>query len=153
MTAMGLVRRVIPAFLVCLACGTGTPGTGEPEALRVRVRGEEFEWHIGYAGQDQEWGTADDVHAMQNLHIPERTPITVELASADYIYGFRLPDFDVNEPAIPGLNFRAEFEADALGTYRLLGNQMCGYAHESLLGQVIVHSQPGFDDWLQEANH
>ena len=136
----------VPWFLACDWRSDYPIGGG---ALTIRVRGEEFEWHIRYPGPDGALDTPDDVYGMRNLHVPLDTAIHLEFESEDYVYGFRLPDFDVNQPAIPDLHFEADFEADLPGHYALMGNQMCGYAHESLLGHVIVQTPSKFRDWLQ----
>ena len=126
---------------VPLACTRATGNHQVPDSLTIRVTGGEFEWHVHYPGPDSEFGTADDVEAKQDLHVPVGTEISVELDSEDYIYRFRIPEFGVNEMAIPDLHFSAQFRPDSVGNYALRGDQMCGFSHSSLLGRVYVHSR------------
>jgi len=42
------------------------------------------------------------------------------------------------------------FETDSVGTYELLGDQLCGYAHRSLLANLIVQSRAEFDAWCHQ---
>ena len=128
-------------------CGPD-PLPPRPDPLVVRVRGEAYQWHVQHPGPDGALDTADDIHTRRDLHLPGETNVRIELASADYLYGFRIPELAVNEVAVPDLAFAAELRADAAGTYRLRGDQMCGFRHESLLGRVVVHDAAGYDGWL-----
>ena len=40
------------------------------------------------------------------------------------------------------------FETDSVGTFDLLGDQLCGYAHRSLIANLVVQSLADFDAWL-----
>ena len=134
------------AGVAALAC---SPEIQIPDPLVVRVRASEYQWYVVYPGADGVLGTPDDLEGMRDLHVPERTRVEVELASDDYIYGFRIPDFHVNQIAVPELSFSAAFRAGAEGVHALRGDQMCGFKHESLLGRVIVHSPPQYRAWIR----
>ena len=43
-----------------------------------------------------------------------------------------------------------EFTANNTGKYPLKGHQMCGYSHETLLGDVNVYSPYKFRNWRNE---
>ena len=91
--------------------------------------------------------TEDDVHAKQNLRLPERTRVEIEVRSSDYIYAFRIPAFGVNQMAVPDLVFTAEFETPETSVHPLMGDQLCGYAHRSLRGFVIIEPKRDFQRW------
>jgi cytochrome c oxidase subunit 2 len=139
----GAAAALALAAALAPGCDAGAP----PEALRVRVTGDEYQWRIRYPGSDGLLDTDDDVLDVQNLHVPVSTPIEVQLESTDYIYGFRIPDFGVNQMAVPELHFGASFVAAETGSYPLKGDQMCGFSHESLLGTVVVQTPSDFDRW------
>lgn len=143
--------RCFGLLALASACDHPTPDVAP---LPIRIVGEEFEWHVRYPGPDGALDTPDDVLGLRDLHIPANSPIEIELDSRDYIYHFQIPELGVNEMAVPNLEFRARLEASQTGSVPLLGDQMCGYAHDSLLGQVVVHTSSGFEDWLarQEAS-
>jgi cytochrome c oxidase subunit 2 len=132
--------------LLALACACDRPAA-ESGPIVIRVVGEEFEWHVRYPGPDRMLDTSDDVIALRDLHIPVDSNIEIELDSSDYIYQFQIPDLGVNQMAVPNVAFKARLKATQVGSLPLLGDQMCGYAHESLLGQVIVHTSSGFEEW------
>ena len=125
-------------------------GYAVPDPLVIRVRGERYEWHVQYPGRDGQLDTADDRLAKRDLHLPHRANVRIELESRDYIYGFRIPAFEVNEMAIPELDLAAPFEAGRTGTFDLQGDQMCGFQHSSLIGRVVVHDRSSYGEWLRE---
>ena len=120
-----------------------------PIPLPLRIVGDAFEWHVRYPGADGVLDTEDDVTATRDVHLPSGTPVEIQLGSTDYIYGFRIPDLGVNEMAVPDLDFRAAFVSPEPGTHALMGDQMCGYAHESLIGEVVVLEDREFGRWLE----
>jgi cytochrome c oxidase subunit 2 len=121
----------------------------DPGPLQLRIVGEEFEWWIRYAGPDESLDTADDLVVQQNFHVPEDARVEIELQSRDYLYGFRIPALGVNEVAVPDLPMFARIEAPVRGSHALRGDQMCGYAHESLIGEVVVEPRSAFDRWFE----
>ena len=142
---------VLPVMLLTpplVACDGVSEGGADPEPLKVRVRGFEYQWYVSYPGRDEILGTRDDVVGMRDLHVPVDTQIEIDLESDDYIYGFRIPDFEVNQVAVPELHFSTEFTAESIGTHLLKGDQMCGFKHPSLLGRVVVYSRSEYADWV-----
>ncbi len=141
-------RRWLSAMaLLALAC-EGDAALRWSDPLRIEIRGGDYQWTVRYPGADGRLLTADDISAKQDLHVPLGTVIQIELESDDFIYSFRLPDFGVNQMAVPELTFKAEFYPTAAGSYPLLGDQMCGYSHPDLLGRVVVHEPDAFREWL-----
>ena len=72
----------------------------------------------------------------------------MELTSDDYVYSLSFPDWNQKEIAVPELRYQLEFQTHDAGTFDLRGNQMCGYTHPELLGQLTVHSHREFEAWL-----
>ena len=75
--------------------------------------------------------------------------IELELTSRDYIYTFALPHLDLHQVAVPDLTFPLTFVPQATGVFAFVGDQMCGFEHESLNGRVVVESPAAFVDWLE----
>ena len=86
---------------------------------------------------------------MQDVHLPINQNVILELHSKDYVYSFALPHLDLKEIAVPDLTFSLSFKTDTVGTFELLGDQMCGYAHPQLLGKLIVTSAKEFESWSE----
>jgi cytochrome c oxidase subunit 2 len=138
--AVWLLLGSIAALASCaLAFSAWDEATVRIDDLDVRVTGFDYRFEFRSPGADQQFGSADDIHGVQDLHVPEGARVHLELTSDDYVYVFEIPQLDVYEIVAPDVTFSVDFQAPAEGNYRLLGNQMCGYEHESLLGELIVH--------------
>ena len=85
---------------------------------------------------------------LKRCTMPAGSHVTLELESRDYSYSFYVPDYDLIEVALPGPPYRREFDSGAAGVHRLLGSQMCGYAHPDLLGDVTVMQPDEFEAWI-----
>jgi len=152
------------AVLVSVSCarapsnpevGAAAPATPSAVAetapsppIRIRVTAANWEWEIRYPGADGVLDSEDDVLDRQNLHLPAGSHVTLELESRDYSYSFYVPDYDLIEVALPGPPYRREFDSGAAGVHKLLGSQMCGYAHPDLLGDVTVMRPEEFEAWI-----
>ncbi len=104
-----------------------------PEAVQIRVVGQQFAWNIHYPGPDGVFGNTsinlvdeaenpigldrkdefgkDDVFTVNQLHIPVNTPINISLSSKDVLHSFGLPELRVKQDAIPGMVIPVWFEA------------------------------------------
>ena len=84
------------------------------------------------------------------FHLPLGLAVELELTSQDYIYTFALPHLDLHQVAVPDLTFALAFTPQTTGAFAFVGDQMCGFEHESLNGRVVVESSAAFVDWLAE---
>ena len=134
--------------LVLLGANGCTP-TLPPGPLHIQITGEEFNWQFRYPGPDGALHTADDIiKPGKELHLPIDISIEIELTSLDYIYTFALPHLDLHQVAVPDLTFALAFTPQTTGAFAFVGDQMCGFEHESLNGRVVVESPAAFVDWL-----
>ena len=129
---------------------TGLPPEGE--TLTIEVVGRGFEWYVRHPGPDLTLGTADDVLAMRDVHLPAGTRARLRLKSDDYLYSLSVPHAGQREIAVPELEFALELDAQEPGTFELKGQQMCGYAHPRLIGKLVVQPPAEYSNWLQEAD-
>ena len=123
----------------------------QPKTLLIKVTGHDFQWHSRYPGPDGRFNTDDDVLAAAELHCPLDRQLEIELNSKDYVYRFALPEFDMEEIAVPDMTFTVRFIPDAAGTFEITGDLICGYEHDSLLGQLIIEPTGQFDTWIAQA--
>ena len=145
-------RVGIAATVVLLAaCNGGGQAHVYPDSMVVEVTGDEVEWLFRYPGPDGQLGTVDDAFSRQNLHLPANTRARLDLRSKDYIYTLMLPEWNTSEVAVPDMVFSMEIHTTAQGQFEFLGDQFCGFSHDSLLGKVIVHSWPDFEKWVDSA--
>jgi cytochrome c oxidase subunit 2 len=124
----------------------------EPQdpGLHVNVTARQFEWRLRYPGKDGILGTSDDVHAVNDLHIPLDEDILVQLESADVLHSFFLPNLRVKQDAVPGMSIPVWFRATKPGTYDLVCAELCGWGHYKMKGRLTVEPRNDFDAWLAQ---
>jgi cytochrome c oxidase subunit 2 len=111
------------------------------------MTGRASRWWIRYAGPDGLFGTADDLAARDDLHVPAGFNIHLELRSDDYIYVFAVPSLDLNEVAVPGLEQSLDFRADRPETLALNAQAMCGLRTDHN-EHLVVQDLGEFKTWL-----
>lgn len=151
-----IVLSPLPVLLIMIQLGgcartrdSNSPVAAHPP-VEVLITGDDFNWRITYPGADSTLGTPDDITVLQDLHVPTNAVIHLELRSHDYLYTIAIPHFNVKEIAVPDLEFSLDFHSADAGVFELRGDQMCGYSHESLLGQLIVQPPDEFMAWLSQ---
>ena len=118
------------------------------DSIVIEVTGDEFNWYFRYPGSDGVLGTSDDQHSLQNLFLPDNSRVNLKLKSNDYVYSFALPELGLVEIAVPGLSFELLFTTGDEQTLQLMGDQFCGFAHETLIGKAYVRNQDdGYYGW------
>lgn len=142
-SSAGLAAAVLTAALAF--AWSGRDGTSADTALDVRVRGRDFRWHFTLPGPDARFGTADDVHSVGGLTLPQGRRVNFEITSEDYLYAFRAPALGLLEMAMPGVTFRTSLVPRRAGRFELEMDPMCAvpFAHESdLMGWLEIAVQP-----------
>ena len=137
-----LLILVVSIFI--LACQAERP------PLVIEVIGDDYYWHLRYPGPDGVLHTEDDIRTVSDLHLPAGETAEIILTSADYLYLFALPELELSQVAVPDLSFSLVLKVDNERIYRLEGDQMCGFSHDSLMGSVFVQSKQEFEDWMQQ---
>ena len=108
--------------------------------LTVLVVGHQFWWEIRYPGTRAV--TADE------LHIPVRTPVRVEVRTVDVIHDLWVPELNRKIQTMPGQTNAIEFDANDIGTYLGYCAEFCGLQHAHMHIEVIVQSAAAFRTWL-----
>lgn len=96
---------------------------GTEKATEIRVVAEQFAWNIHYPGKDGKFGRSDpslvspenplgldprdpagrdDIVTINEMHVPVRKPVHIQLTSKDVIHSFSIPVFRVKQDAVPG---------------------------------------------------
>lgn len=119
--------------------GTEAPAANATK-LTVRAVGHLWYWEFDYAGTQAV--TAGE------LHIPARTPVLVQVQSADVIHSFWVPQLNRKIDAIPGQDNSEELYADRPGVYRGECNQYCGLQHAHMGFLVVADPPATFKTWL-----
>ena len=120
---------------------------GMPPTVEVTAR--QFEWRLRYPGADGQIGTRDDIHHVNDLHVPVDTDVLVELKSADVLHSFFLPHVRIKQDAVPGSKIPVWFRAGEIGTYDIVCAELCGWGHYKMKGRLTVESKRDYEDWLK----
>lgn len=105
----------------------------------------------------------DDVTTINQLHLPVDKPVTILLSSKDVIHSFFLPTMRVKQDSIPGMEIPVHFKpimttpdeavfpgcAANSTCWEIACSQLCGLGHYRMRGFFQVHSQAGFDAWME----
>lgn len=142
-----LAWTVVPAMIVLWvaihSAGILTEiSTTPPDAMPVRVTGQQFIWQFEYP----EYGIQSST-----LHVPVDRPVALELTSNDVIHSFWVPAFRLKQDALPGTVTRNTFTAVMTGTFPVRCAELCGVGHSVMTTEVVVHEPADFESWLEEA--
>jgi cytochrome c oxidase subunit 2 len=108
--------------------------------LTVQVIGHQWWWEVRYPGTPAV--TANEIH------IPARTPVNLEVTTADVIHSFWVPQLNRKIDTIPGQVNRIELNADHPGTFRGQCAEFCGIQHAHMAMRVIAQTPADFRAWL-----
>jgi cytochrome c oxidase subunit 2 len=113
-------------------------------ALAVRVTGHQWWWRIEYRDPTRgRW-----VETANELHLPVGRTARVELASADVIHSFWVPNVAGKIDMIPGRRNVVDLSPRRLGWFRGQCAEFCGTQHAHMAFDVKVDGQADFDAWL-----
>ena len=110
-------------------------------SLTVRVTGHQFWWEVRYPGTTAV--TANEIH------IPVRTPVRVEVQTADVIHSFWVPRLNRTIDTMPGRRNVIELYANKVGRYRGQCDEFCGLQHAHMAFYVYADSRAEFRRWLR----
>ena len=138
----GAAPVVVLSVLFAFALRT-MPATSAPKgkaALTVEVIGHQWWWEVRYPGTDAV--TANE------LHLPARTDVRLEVRTADVIHSFWLPELNRKIDMIPGRTNSILLRADRVGTYRGQCAEFCGLQHANMAFFVFAEPPARFRAWL-----
>jgi cytochrome c oxidase subunit 2 len=118
---------------------TDAPAASETR-LTVVVVGHQWWWEVRYPQSGAV--TANE------LHIPARTPVRVEVRTADVIHSFWVPELNRKVDAIPDKTNVVELDANRVGTYRGQCAEFCGVYHSQMPFTIVGVSRPDYEAWL-----
>jgi cytochrome c oxidase subunit 2 len=115
-------------------------------AVTVLVIGHRWWWEVRYAGRTpgEHFTTANE------LHIPVGQPVRLELATADVIHSFWVPELAGKTDLIPGQRNVAWIEADRPGRYWGHCGEYCGLQHANMMLTVVAEAPAAFARWAEE---
>ena len=138
----GVAPAVVLSVLFAFALRT-MPATSAPRgnaALTVEVVGHQWWWEIRYPGTAAV--TANE------LHIPARTDVRLEVRTDDVIHSFWVPELNRKIDLIPGRTNSILLRADRAGHYRGQCAEFCGLQHANMAFFVFADPPARFRAWL-----
>ncbi len=142
------------------------------DAKVVEVIGQQWHWSYRFPGEDGVLGAVnarlidddnpfgmnpddpagqDDVLIASNeLHLPLDQPIKLVLRSKDVLHNFTVAQFRVKMDLVPGMVPYIWFTPTRTGRFDILCEELCGIAHYTMRGYVVVEEQTSFDAWLSQ---
>ncbi len=147
-TALEIGWTLAPALiLVFIAVPTmrtifATAGYAPEGALRVEVIGHQWWWEYRYPSLG--------ISTANELHLPARTPIQLDMTSADVIHSFWIPRLAGKRDLIQGRTNRIAFKPDSTGEYWGQCAEFCGASHANMRLRVIVQSDSLFQRWVDQ---
>ena len=105
----------------------------------AEVTGRMYEWRIRYPAPGKplrDVPQPDDLYTVNRLLVPSGEPVSIQLRSEDVQHSFSLPQFRIKQDALPGQVIPVWFLADGPGNYTLLCQELCGWGHYKMGGEV-----------------
>jgi cytochrome c oxidase subunit 2 len=142
-----------------------------PDVTHLRAVGQQFLWNFQYTGPDGKFGhtalklvstsnqlgldrsdpdAADDLTAINEMHLPVNKPCIIDISSKDVIHDFCIPNMRVAQDAIPGAVIPMWFIPVKTGTYEIVCAQLCGTNHSAMRATLVVESEADYKKWFDE---
>jgi cytochrome c oxidase subunit 2 len=120
---------------------TDVPAAAARAPMRIEVIGRQWFWEIRYPGTAAV--TANEIH------IPARTPVTIEAVTGDVIHSFWVPQLNRKIDMIPGRRNRVQLYAAKPGRYRGQCAEFCGVQHAHMAMYLYADEPGAFTAWLR----
>jgi cytochrome c oxidase subunit 2 len=165
LTTAGVVAMLAPGLLVW-AKFVDVP----KDAAVVEAVGKQWHWTYRFPGVDGKLGTVDAKYvsdknpfginpddpngqddvlvASPEVHLPIGKPVKVLLRSIDVLHNFSVAQIRVKMDLVPGLVTYVWFIPTLAGKFDILCEELCGIAHFTMRGSLVVDEERAFQAWL-----
>ncbi len=164
-TSVGIAAMLAPGLAVWAKFVTVPDG-----ASVVEVVGQQWNFSYRFPGKDGVFGTTnirlaspenpfaiepndpngqdDVVVSSPELHLPVGKPVKIILRAKDVLHQFAVPPFRVKMDMVPGMVTYFWLTPTRTGSFDALCEQLCGTAHFTMRGRVVVDTEKDFEAWL-----
>ncbi len=164
-TAVGVALMLAPGLFVW-AEFVNVP----KDAHVVEAVGQQWHWSYRYPGADGKFGEVDaeritmdnpfgidpaDPNGQDDLvvahpeaHILLDQPVKFLLRSKDVLHDFAVAQFRVKMDLVPGTQTYLWLTPTKAGRFELLCEELCGIAHHTMRGAIIVDQRADYDAWI-----
>jgi cytochrome c oxidase subunit 2 len=165
LTAVGVAAMLAPGLFVW-ADFVDVPD----DAHVVEVVGQQWHWTFRMPGEDGKLGEVDaerisddnpfgmnpdDPNGQDDVlvyngevHVPVDKPVKFLLRSKDVLHDFAVAEFRVKMDMVPGMNTFLWLTPTKTGRFEILCEELCGVAHYTMRGAVIVADSDDYETWL-----
>jgi len=165
LTTIGVAAMLTPGLFVW-----GEFVNVPEDAMEIEAIGQQWHWTYRLPGEDGEFGnvqsqfiTSDNPFGMDpddpqgrddvlifdpQVHLPVNVPVKVNLRSKDVLHNFAVAEVRVKMDLVPGMETYLWFTPTVTGRYEVLCEELCGIAHHTMRGAVVVEEQADFDAWV-----
>lgn len=165
LTAVGVAAMLTPGLFVW-ADFVDVPD----DAHVVEAVGQQWHWTFRLPGEDGKLGEVDaeritsenpfgmdpeDPNGQDDVliydgevHIPIDRPVKFVLRSKDVLHDFAVAQFRVKMDLVPGMNTFLWLTPTKTGRFEILCEELCGIAHYTMRGAVIVAERDDYKSWL-----
>ena len=165
LTAVGVAAMLTPGLFVW-ADFVDVP----EDAHVVEAVGQQWHWTFRLPGEDGKLGEVDaeritdanpfgmdpedpngqdDVLVYNGeIHVPIDKPVKFLLRSKDVLHDFAVAQFRVKMDLVPGTNTFLWLTPTRTGRFEILCEELCGIAHYTMRGAVIVEEGDDYQTWL-----
>jgi cytochrome c oxidase subunit 2 len=140
------------------------------DALQVEAIGQQWHWSYRLPGEDGQFGRTktrlisednpfgmdpgdpaglDDVLVSNaEVHLPVDRPVRFWLRSKDVLHNFTVAQFRVKMDLVPGMETHMWLTPTRTGRFEVLCEELCGIAHHSMRGAVVVEDEAAWREWV-----
>jgi cytochrome c oxidase subunit II len=138
---IGLFGLALTSFLTdrALVHAADTP------QVTLKITAHQWWWEIEYTDPEP----SRRVRTANEIHLPAGESVHLELAAADVIHSFWVPNLHGKRDMIPGRPARFRLQPLRVGIYRGQCAEFCGLQHAHMALDVVVESRPDFDAWYE----
>jgi cytochrome c oxidase subunit 2 len=165
LTAVGVAAMLTPGLFVW-ADFVNVP----EDAHVVEAVGQQWHWTFRLPGEDGKLGEVDaerisdenpfgmdpeDPNGQDDVliyngevRVPVDRPVKFVLRSKDVLHDFAVAQFRVKMDLVPGMNSYLWLTPTKTGRFEILCEELCGIAHYTMRGAVIVEESDNYGTWL-----
>jgi cytochrome c oxidase subunit 2 len=137
-----VVPAIVLVALFALAVRT-MPSTAASRAkdarLTIQVIGRQWFWQVRYPGLR--------ITTANEIHIPVGQPVAVQVATADVLHSFWVPELNRKIDTIPGQRNVITLKAERAGVFAGQCAEFCGLQHAHMQFLVIADPPAVFAQW------
>ena len=117
------------------------------KSLNIHVIGRQYIWQYVYPGSSEPDGLGAP-YSYEEMVVPTKTTVTLDIASADVVHSWWVPQLGGKFQAVPGYHNYTWFKIEKPGIYKGQCAILCGRGHARMVATVKAVPPAQFDEWL-----